>query len=89
MEASQVSTYTIKHGEVGFDILKDGEIFRVGIVSREDARWAIRYFEKHEATIAGATKAIADLRQSLKDFYGIGDAEISKLLLIEAARGAE
>jgi len=81
-----VSTYTIKHGEVGFDILKDGEIFRVGIVSREDARWAIRYFEKQKATVAGAMKAIADLRQALKDYYGITDAEISRLLLHEAAR---
>jgi len=77
-------TYRIIHGEVGFDILKDGRVFRVGIVDRADARWAIKQFQKHERTRADAMAAVRKLRESLRDDYGLSPGEISELM--EAAK---
>ena len=81
-------SYKIVHGEVGFDIMNGDWVFAVSLPSRDAARRVIREAEKHEWALAEAAKDIAKLRESLRyNFHNqLTEAEISRLLLTEAAR---
>ena len=86
-EIQDMSNYKVIHGETGFDIMKDGAVHSTGWATRWQARRDIDRAIAHERNLAEAATAIHNLRLSLRDSR-ITDAEISRLLLHEAARGA-
>lgn len=84
-----MSNYKILHGETGFDVMKDDAVWATGIGSRAEARQHIERDQQHHINLADGQAKVARVRRILREDYGLTDAEISRLLLHEAARGAQ
>ena len=73
-------TYKIIHGEVGFDILRDEKVVRVGIATRADARMVVKHMEKRQAARIAARARMNDLVMAMREDYGLSETEIKKIL---------
>ena len=78
--------YKIVHGELGYDIMKDGHIVDLGYRTREAARQEISELLKHEAALAAANVAVTKLLTALHDDYGLSTGEISVLFKQDTKR---
>ena len=72
--------YTITHGELGFDILKDGRIVDIGFRSRHAAQGEIQEIEKREATRERGRIEAAKYVIRLREEYELSPTEILDII---------
>jgi hypothetical protein len=72
--------YTIAHGEIGFDILKDGQVADIGFRSRRAAMAEIREIEKREATRERGKVEAAKYVLRLREDYDLSPTEILDII---------
>lgn len=68
--------YKITHGELGFDILKDGRVVDIGFCSRRAAQGEIQEIEKREATRERGKVEAAKYVLRLREEYDLSPTEI-------------
>ena len=78
--------YKTVHGEIGYDITRDGHIFSIGYGSRAAARQAIIEYEKWEKGRAAAIVEVRELRESLCYDYGLSETDVAEIFKEEAKR---
>lgn len=72
--------YTLAHGEIGFDILRDGKIVDIGFRSRRATWREIREIEKREATRERGKVEAAKYVLRLREDYDLSPTEILDII---------
>ena len=75
--------YTIRHGEIGFDVLKDNKIIRVNVPTRALAQIEITNETKHDQLIETARERVRKLFAVLREDFSISQFELEQILVAE------